>query len=274
MKSNRQTKGRKRKIHVRLTAFTLVELMVVIMVIIILVALLVPVIGQAYEYTNQTACRANLADIGKALRLYAESRFSSNTRFPDNGGSYTKTDDWQKYFWHADGGNAGNFWILVREGFASPNNFICPSTLDIASENDPETTNGFGEGACSYGLQSQWDASSWTYNNTFQPNYASNNTARFTPITPIAADQNPRYNLSTDTTYANIENSSPDDYRNHLFMGMNVLRMNLGVTWETSDTLSVTRYNGSVQNDDIYLPSGSSPEFGRAGTNGDIFIIP
>ena len=51
--------------------FTLIELLVVIAIIAILAALLLPALQRARESANQSNCKGNLNQIGKALRMYA-----------------------------------------------------------------------------------------------------------------------------------------------------------------------------------------------------------
>src|SRR5437899_7224770 len=59
--------GRNRK-----DAFTLIELLVVIAVIAIIAAILFPVFASARDKARQTACFANLRQIGQALYLYLQ----------------------------------------------------------------------------------------------------------------------------------------------------------------------------------------------------------
>ena len=82
---------RRRRFSQLLTAFTLVELMVVVAILVLLIALLLPAIQSARESSRTTSCRNNLKQIGIALANYesvhkefpkgAEGRFD-RTLFP------------------------------------------------------------------------------------------------------------------------------------------------------------------------------------------------
>jgi prepilin-type N-terminal cleavage/methylation domain-containing protein/prepilin-type processing-associated H-X9-DG protein len=50
--------------------FTLVELLVVLMILMLLISILVPTLSAARSRAAATACKANLRNIGQALRMY------------------------------------------------------------------------------------------------------------------------------------------------------------------------------------------------------------
>jgi len=101
--------------------FTLIELLVVIAIIGILAALLLPTLSSIQEKASQTKCKANLGQIGKALKLYQED-FGRRSKFPEFNGN-----------------------IFVRSVFRTKilneqQVFLCPSTAEnlptVAQLND------------------------------------------------------------------------------------------------------------------------------------------
>ena len=68
--------------------FTLVELLVVIAIILVLLAIALPVLLKARGKALQTTCLSNLAQLGKAAKMWAIDNNSHSPRWPDEIAPY------------------------------------------------------------------------------------------------------------------------------------------------------------------------------------------
>ncbi|MGC8553401.1 MAG: type II secretion system protein [Phycisphaerae bacterium] len=77
------------------SGFTLVELLVVISIIAILIALLLPALGKARDFAEQTVCASNLRQIGTGIQAYADEYQDAilPASYTD-GNTYAGTDMW------------------------------------------------------------------------------------------------------------------------------------------------------------------------------------
>jgi prepilin-type N-terminal cleavage/methylation domain-containing protein len=117
-------------------AFTLIELLAVLIILTLLLATFIPYGLSLRESSHRTQCAANLANISRALRDYAASNhyFYPRVRFDPTMGNrwtaFTGPDDANPFA--SDSAVSANdvtasLWLLVREGLAQPEWFVCPS---------------------------------------------------------------------------------------------------------------------------------------------------
>ena len=122
--------------------FALGELLAVIVIILILLSIFVPFVRKTWETDRRLRCQENLRALGLALTRYATANSGAYPRvvhdarnFPS--GYFAFSGPFALNPFSGDGRVSANdvtasLWLLVREGYAKPDLFICPSTRDYA----------------------------------------------------------------------------------------------------------------------------------------------
>ena len=123
----------------KLRAFTLIELLVVIAIIALLISILLPSLSRARELSKRTVCSANLRGIGQAMYIYAQD---DPQVFPAIAQTYLQTSNNMRLYNPQDRTQVPSttgipsptvdLWAVVRANNATPKQFICPSTTDMA----------------------------------------------------------------------------------------------------------------------------------------------
>jgi hypothetical protein len=277
---------------------TLTELLGCVAGMVCLIAILTSALAGAKDAAYRAACAANLAQIGTALRLYAQdwdgclpdsgAASALGGPVPSDGCHFPSrfnapgTCTWPKV---RAVGNQANLWILVREGYAAPGLFVCPAASDRRSLNaetsgavmgflatDPATGKPTAvesrflkrvtAGHCSYSYQNQFVHPA-TSPEIADPRNATTRIGVHPQDLAILADRNPY----TRTDLVNQPIVSPTDQPeanslNHRGLGQNVLYLGGEVQWQ--ETPCCGPCGGPLRpeglRDNIYWPEAGLPD--------------
>ncbi len=136
---------------------TLTEALVVTVGLSCMTAVMVPALMDAKDAADETVCAAHLAQLGQALRFYAQEREGYlpdcgaasplGGAVPADGRHYgSRFDAPGTMRWPEERavGNQANLWLLVRLGYAEPACFLCPATADQPSLYESERAGAMG----------------------------------------------------------------------------------------------------------------------------------
>jgi len=267
----------------RRRAFSLVEFLVVIGIVVILISIFVPYIAKVRESDHRARCAENLRALMSSLRSYSQLNKGTFPRVtydpahnPDGYVAYTGAaapDPFARDTAVRPNDVTASLWLLVRAGFAKPNNFICPSTADTAELLDPsrlsQHSNFSGPHRLSYSYASPFSSAPGYLLNDFLP-------ADFA----LMADKNPGISSSGSDVTAPAWNAKPLDLaransNNHRRAGQNVLYTDGHVSFQPTAYCGV---GAEAQRDNIYttlsripIAKGRTPPaFGQGALGHDV----
>jgi len=256
-------------------AFTLIELLVVVAIIMLLIGILLPSLSRAREQARRAVCASNVRNIAQAIHVYAGDADGQLPHPGNTDGQVWSRVGYQRSSATSTGGsNTRGLWLLVREGLATPEVFLCPSTRLKPAE----------PGAGFYDFENH-NTVSYSYQNQFGSTSAGDMATKtsHSPSLVILADANPILRSPSVTWSASGGGDAPDgqdnaqkddNSYNHDQRGQNVALLDSHVEWTTTPRCGVnedniwTRADGSDPGADL---SGFSA---LRATRTDSFLVP
>ena len=234
-----------------LPTFSLRELAGIAAAIVLLATVFVPLLRQGYFVSQQKQCQANTRQIGTAFASYASA---NNGILP---GAYGLGSRWLPGDSEAAVSNSSGLFHLIRNGYAKPEVFQCPSVggssfIAQAGMVDFPTKKNI----------------SYSYQHSLGNRPLSNNTAQLVNMTDkmaILADATPVFGDQCFLPNRVLAQTSDNHHRR----GQNVLYLDSHADWADQACVGV---NG----DNIYLAQGVLQYRGKEAPAGptDSFLLP
>jgi type II secretory pathway pseudopilin PulG len=247
----------------RRRGFTAIELLVIFVILLLLLSIFIPFIRKTRETDHRVRCQSNLRAIGQALSKYAKSNSGTYPRVvaaaADFPGYFAYTGPYADNPFAGDGRVSANdvtasLFLLVRQGYATPDLFVCPSTGDIpdpltgpdAKPTAPDTRSNFKRARnLSYSYASPFGRA---------PGYKLDEYRD--AVFVLMADRNPGKADQSDVTAPSFDAKALDMARanstNHRRAGQSVLYADIHVEFRPSP------YAG-VGGDNIYTAIAATP---------------
>ncbi len=243
-------------------AFTIIELVAALLIVVLLAATFVPYAMSLREKSSRVHCTSNLKNIWNAMTAYGQANgyFYPRTRFgPALGNSWTAfTGPDERNPFAPDStvqmnDVSASLWLLMREGLAQPDWFVCPSSageadrmLDAtgASAVAKQRGNFRGNRNLTYAFASPFSAiEEYRLSDTLPARFA------------LLGDQGQSFeklNNDPPSFTASATRLSQINSVNHHGAGQNVLYADGSIVFETSPYCGVGRTKTLLDGDNIY----------------------
>jgi len=250
----------------------MVELLVVLLIGFLLLSIFIPFIRKTRETDHRVRCQSNLRELVTGLSNYANANGGAFPRVVQDsanapGQYFAYTGPYAANPFAGDGQVSANdvtasLWLLVRQGYATPEMFICPSSGDYADPmtdragrtTKPEERSNFrGARNLSYSYASPFSA---VAGYRFDANLLPKDFV-------ILADKNPGKSGGSDVTgpayNASLIDLARANSHNHQRAGQSVLYADMHVEFRQSPYCGAGYYNSGSAGDNIYTVLSLTP---------------